>query len=136
MDKDEGLISPSLVEDPLVANLVRNLVLFDGFLLCYPNKLLLLTIRPVCHIKIKQALGWIGTEEGHDILIVGQCHRETHKMHILRHLFHAPYRMSNDALQHWVPFVMQKVNLINNDEVDEISVAGVGTLAGDNIPLL
>jgi hypothetical protein len=136
MDKDEGLILPSLVKDLLVANLIRNLVLFDGFLLCYPDKLLLLTARPVYHIKIKPALGWINTEEGHDILVVGQCHRETHKMHILRCLFHVPYRMSNDTLQHWVPFIMQKVNLINNDEVDKISVAGVGTLAGDNVPLL
>jgi hypothetical protein len=98
MDKDKGLISPSLVEDLLIANLIHNLVSFDGFLLCYPDKLLLLTIRPVCCIKIKQALGWFDIEEGCDILIVGQCHRETHKIHILGYLFHALHHMSNDAL--------------------------------------
>ena len=115
MHEHERLVLAGLVEDLLVAYLVHDLVPLDRLLLRDADKLLLERTWTVGRVEVEKALCRVDTEESRDVLVVREGCGETHQPHILARLLHAPDRARDHRLEHWTTFIMQQVNLVDDD---------------------
>jgi hypothetical protein len=136
MHKDEGLRLAGLVENLFVADLVDGLQPLDGLLLGDTNELLLETDGTVRGVKVEETLLDVDTKEGGDILVVGKGSRETDDTDTVVRLIHLANGTRENRLEHGSTVVVEQVDLVNDDEADEVGVARVGGLAGDDVPLL
>jgi hypothetical protein len=134
--KDEGLRLAGLVENLFVADLVDGLQPLDCLLLGDTNELLLETNGAVRGVKVEETLLDVDTKEGGDILVVGEGSRETDDTDTVMRLVHLANGTRENRLEHGSTVVVEQVDLVNDDEADEVGVARVGGLAGDDVPLL
>ena len=80
--------------------------------------------------------GLVRRFEGGDILVVGKSCRKADKTHIFVRLFHATDCPCYDTFKDWAALVVEEMDFVNDDEANEVGVAGVCAFASNDVPLL
>ena len=136
VDEDDGLRLTRVLHHLLVADVVHQLEPLQGLLHGDADELLLQRTRTETVVEDEQPLRRVHTEEGGDVLEVGQRRGKTDDSHHLLCRLHLSHGASHDRLQHRAAIIMQQVNLVDDQQSHQLGVRPVSRLASDDIPLL
>src|SRR5690242_4592813 len=138
MYKDKHLVPvfTNLLQDLGIANIVHGLQLLDSFFVSDTNELLFQRTRSECAIEVEQTLVWVNAEEACDVSVVRQRSTKTNDTNVVTSLLAAAKRSADNALDDWTALIVEQVNLIDTNELDEVDVAGVSRLTGNDVVLL
>ena len=85
---------------------------------------------------MEEALVGIDTQEASDVSVVGQGGTETDDTDVIASLLIATQGSAHNALNNRTTLIVKQMDFIDTDQLDEVDVAGVGGLAGDDVVLL
>ena len=68
--------------------------------------------------------------------VVGKCRTESDETNELLRGLDLPHRARDDRLQHRPAIIVEKVDLINDDQFHQLRVRAIAGLAGDDVPFL
>ena len=138
VNEDKHLVSllPDLLHNLGITNVVHRLQLFDGLLFGDTDEFLLERARTVAAIEMERALDRICAQETSHITVVRKGSTETHNSYRLSSLLGSANRSADDALKDGATFIVEEMNLVDDNKADKVGVASFGCLSGNDVVLL
>lgn len=126
---------PGPFYDLLVTDLVHEHHAFNGLLFRYSNVYLLEGYRSISLIEHKEPSVGLNPEECSNVFVVGQCRTEGNYADELACLLNLAHSSADNSLQNRSTRVMQKMDLVDDDQFNQIDISALTRLSSDNVPL-